>query len=144
MEQSPLFLSRRGREASIEYEPCWPGKGFLLHRTGLYRVHFLSSIYTGCIPCRSSCQGLTVPRDIKRHNVYFRRDLALWLERLTANAEVATVLGSIPASSDTVFRGAAGEAVLNTAQRRKNPKNTPVYCFPVINQPNNHDDNRAG
>ncbi len=30
-------------------------------------------------------------------------DLALWLERLTANAEVATVLGSIPASSsDTV------------------------------------------
>ncbi len=25
-----------------------------------------------------------------------------WLERLTANAEVATVLGSIPASSDTV------------------------------------------
>jgi hypothetical protein len=25
-----------------------------------------------------------------------------WLERLTANAKVATVLGSIPASSDTV------------------------------------------
>jgi hypothetical protein len=30
------------------------------------------------------------------------RDLAEWLERLTANAVVATVLGSIPASSDTV------------------------------------------
>jgi hypothetical protein len=30
------------------------------------------------------------------------RDLAEWLERLTANAEVSTVLGSIPASSDTV------------------------------------------
>ncbi len=29
-------------------------------------------------------------------------DLAEWLERLTANAVVATVLGSIPASSDTV------------------------------------------
>ncbi len=29
-------------------------------------------------------------------------DLSEWLERLTANAEVATVLGSIPASSDTV------------------------------------------
>jgi hypothetical protein len=28
-------------------------------------------------------------------------DLAEWLERLTANAEVATVLGSIPASYDT-------------------------------------------
>ncbi len=31
-----------------------------------------------------------------------RLDLAKWLERLTANAEVATVLGSIPASSGTV------------------------------------------
>jgi hypothetical protein len=31
-----------------------------------------------------------------------KRDLAEWLERLTANAEVATVMGSIPASSDTV------------------------------------------
>jgi hypothetical protein len=30
------------------------------------------------------------------------RDLAEWLERLTANAVVATVLGSIPGSSDTV------------------------------------------
>ncbi len=30
------------------------------------------------------------------------QDLAEWLERLTANAEVATVLGSIPASFDTV------------------------------------------
>ncbi len=29
-------------------------------------------------------------------------NLAKWLERLTANAEVATVLASIPASSDTV------------------------------------------
>ncbi len=29
-------------------------------------------------------------------------DLAEWLERLTANTKIATVLGSIPASSDTV------------------------------------------
>jgi hypothetical protein len=29
-------------------------------------------------------------------------ELAKWLERLTANAKVATVLVSIPASSDTV------------------------------------------
>jgi hypothetical protein len=32
-------------------------------------------------------------------------DLAEWLDRLTANAEVATVLGSMPASSDTVDSG---------------------------------------
>jgi hypothetical protein len=32
----------------------------------------------------------------------FEPDLAKWLERLTANAEVATVLVSIPAFSDTV------------------------------------------
>jgi hypothetical protein len=30
------------------------------------------------------------------------RDLAEWLEHLTANTEVATVLGSFPASFDTV------------------------------------------
>ncbi len=38
-------------------------------------------------------------------------DLADWLERLTANAKVATVLGSIQASSDTLeSEGAADEA----------------------------------
>ncbi len=42
-------------------------------------------------------------------------DLAEWLEFLTANALVATVLGSIPASSETVeFEG---EAVLNIVHR---------------------------
>jgi hypothetical protein len=30
------------------------------------------------------------------------RSIAEWLELLTANAEVATALGSIPVSSDTV------------------------------------------
>jgi hypothetical protein len=34
------------REASIEYKPCWPGKGFSPHCTGLYSVHFHSSNYT--------------------------------------------------------------------------------------------------
>jgi hypothetical protein len=38
-------------------------------------------------------------------------DLAEWLERLDANVKVATVLGSIPASSDT--NGAPDEAVVN-------------------------------
>jgi hypothetical protein len=41
-------------------------------------------------------------------------DLAEWLEPLTANVKVATVLGSTPSSSDTVeSNGAADEAVLN-------------------------------
>ncbi len=45
--------------------------------------------------------------EIKEWNV------AEWLERLTANAEVATVLCSIPASSDTAeSNGVADEAVL--------------------------------
>jgi hypothetical protein len=40
-------------------------------------------------------------------------DLAEWLDRLTASAEVATILGPIPASSETVeSEGAADEAVL--------------------------------
>jgi len=39
-----------------------------------------------------------------------RRDLVKLLESLTAIAKVATVLGSIPASSDTV-EGAADTAV---------------------------------
>jgi hypothetical protein len=47
---------------------------------------------------------------------------SLWLERLTDNAEVATFLGSIPASSDTVeSEGAADETVLNKVQK-KTPK----------------------
>jgi hypothetical protein len=72
MDQSLLFLSRRGREASIEYEPCWPGKGFLPHCTGLYIVHFLSPIYTAAFrvghPARVDCT--------ERHNVYFRRKIS--------------------------------------------------------------------
>jgi hypothetical protein len=52
-------------------------------------------------------------------------DVAEWLERLTANAEVTTVLGSNKASSDTVeSEEAADEAVLNNAHL-KNPKKSP-------------------
>jgi hypothetical protein len=44
------------------------------------------------------------------------------LERLTANAKVATALGSIPEFSGTVeSEGAADEAVLNNVHK-KNPK----------------------
>jgi hypothetical protein len=48
------------------------------------------------------------------------RSNLVYLERLTVNAEVATVLGSIPASSNTVeSEGVADEAVLNTVNRKK-------------------------
>ncbi len=47
-------------------------------------------------------------------------DLAEGLERLTVNAVVATVLGSIPASSDTGgIWGAADEALLNIVHKEK-------------------------
>ncbi len=46
-------------------------------------------------------------------------DLAERLERLAVNATVATVLGSVPASSDTVESdGAAEEAVLNNVHKK--------------------------
>ncbi len=43
-----------------------------------------------------------IKRDGQRQENVCGWDLAEWLERLTANAVVATILGSIPASSDTV------------------------------------------
>jgi hypothetical protein len=46
-------------------------------------------------------------------------DLAKWLERLTANAVVATVLGSIPASSDTVESEA--QQMKQCWKKEKNP-----------------------
>ncbi len=53
-----------------------------------------------------------------------RSTVAGWLERLTANAGVPTVLGSIPASSDTVVSEGrqTDEAVLNTVHRKKSKK----------------------
>jgi hypothetical protein len=40
--------------------------------------------------------------EVSTNYVLLWRDLAEWLERLAVNAKVATVLGSIPASTDTV------------------------------------------
>jgi hypothetical protein len=58
-------------------------------------------------------------------NPHFNADLIHWMrssrvvESLTVNAVVATVLGTIPASSDTV----ESKAVLNIVQKmKKNPK----------------------
>jgi hypothetical protein len=46
-------------------------------------------------------------------------NLAEWIKRLTANAKVATVLGSISASSDTVdSAGAADVAVLKKVHNK--------------------------
>jgi hypothetical protein len=54
--------------------------------------------------------------------------LGLWLERLTANAVVAIVLGIDLSSSPTQWnlRGAADEAVLNIELKKKNP-NRVIY-----------------
>ncbi len=49
--------------------------------------------------------------------------MVIYIESLTANAVVATVLGSISASSDTV---AADEVVLNIVHKKKNPKKSPL------------------
>ncbi len=53
---------------------------------------------------------------------------AEWLERLTANAVVATVLGSIPASSDTV--GSEGRQMkqwwILYMKKKKNPEKIPL------------------
>ncbi len=56
-----------------------------------HRVHWLHS-YTAN---RQQCQ-VTIVR------AFHERYLTVWLQRLTANAVVTTVLGSIPATSDTV------------------------------------------
>jgi hypothetical protein len=53
------------------------------------------------------------------------------LERLTTNAVVATVLGSIPASSDTV-ESEGHEAVLNIVHKKKKSKKFPFKKSCVI------------
>jgi hypothetical protein len=66
--------------------------------------------------------------DIMGHASWMR--VAEWLQRLTANAEVATVLASITASCTTQWNP-ADEAVLNKVHLN-NPKNPPVkvaYAF---------------
>jgi len=53
-------------------------------------------------------------------------DLAEWLERLTANAVVATVLGTIPESSDTVeFEGRQMQQCWISYIKRKKSKKSP-------------------
>ncbi len=60
-------------------------------------------------------------------------DVAEWLERLTANAKVATVLGSIPASSVTVESEGRQMKQCWIQYKEKNLKNPPVnfhvFCF---------------
>ncbi len=48
------------------------------------------------------CQTECLPNSRPRKQFLPMRSIAEWLERQTANTIVATVLGSIPASSDTV------------------------------------------
>ncbi len=54
-------------------------------------------------------------------------DLAEWWERLTVNVKVATILGSISASSDTVkSEVAAEEALLNNVHKNEKSKNPKI------------------
>jgi hypothetical protein len=80
-EQSPEAGPRENRwergdgRGTLEYSPWSSYQYYFLNprERGLYRepdqlvfhysertVHFLSSIYTGCIPCWTSCRGLIV------------------------------------------------------------------------------------
>jgi len=54
----------------------------------------------------------------------------LWLEHLTANAEVATVLGSIPASSDTVE--SEGRQIKQCWIQYIKDKKSPCKCFQTL------------
>ncbi len=58
------------------------------------------------------------------------RGYSVWLECLAVNAKVATVVGSIPASSNTVGNWKAGdEAVLNTVHTQKIKNKSPVSFY---------------
>jgi hypothetical protein len=59
-------------------------------------------------------------------------DRAEWLERLTVNAVVATVLGSIPASSDTVK--SEGRQILNIVHKKSLDDDILLWClYAVVN-----------
>jgi hypothetical protein len=61
------------------------------------------------------------------------RSIAKWLERLAVYAQVATVLGSIPASSDIVeSEGQQMKQCLVTFIKRKKQKNPLLSCLFVI------------
>ncbi len=55
-------------------------------------------------------------------------DLAMWLERLIVTAEIVTVLGSIPVSSDTVEseQQQMNQCWLNKVQKKKIQKYPPI------------------
>ncbi len=62
-----------------------------------------------------------------------RWDLAYWLERLTANAPVATVLGSIPASVGTVeSKGRQMKQCWIRYEQKKKEKNPPKNIKNII------------
>jgi hypothetical protein len=69
----------------------------------------------------------------KMFTVHYSWDLAEWLQRLIANAEVVTVLGFDPSIlRHSGIWGTADDAVLNTVHRRKNIQKIPLvtlyYC----------------
>jgi hypothetical protein len=56
----------------------------------------------------------------KMFTLHYSWDLAEWLERMIANAEIVTVLGFDPSIlRHSGILGTADEAVLNTVHRRK-------------------------
>ncbi len=68
-----------------------------------------------------------------------RWDLAEWLERLAVNAKIATVLGSIPASTDTVkYEGAEDEAVLNNLHKNIKIQKTTRFNRRILIQDDNY------
>ncbi len=73
----------------------------------------------------------TAERKRKDFVISFGWDLAEWLERLTANAVVATILGSIPASSDTV-ESEWRQMMFNIVHKLKKSKKIPLYIVYVI------------
>ncbi len=69
----------------------------MVHRIGSIRELF-----------KGSCVLESLKWNKLKLYIYVYMDLAEWLERMTDNAEVATVPGSIQASSDTVESGRRG------------------------------------
>ena len=88
--------------------------------------HFKQRLNTFCISSIAVVFKL-FSQILQTHRIERGWDLAEWLERLTANAVVATVLGSIPASSDTVkSEGRQMKQCWISEIKRKNPKKSPM------------------
>ena len=98
------FHYRKRAAASVRTTQDKNKRGKQEERTGvivwnLARLVFLSTVLLP--PLQDLQKGATYGVQYVRHRERMR-SIAKWLERLTANDVVATVLGSIPASSDTV------------------------------------------